>query len=65
MSSLMDKDPHEDAERIARLFHDWYEAMAPRFGWETQRRSREKWMTCPRKTASSWLPWSTSCYARR
>lgn len=47
MSSLMDNPPHEDAERIARLFHDWYEALAPKFGWETQAQSRERWEDVP------------------
>lgn len=34
-------------EDIARRFHDAYERLAPRFGWETQQRSRVEWDDLP------------------
>ena len=34
-------------EPIARLFHDTYEELAPRYGWETQERSRKEWADVP------------------
>jgi hypothetical protein len=33
----------EDAERVAKRFHEVYEALAPKFDWETQQRSRVAW----------------------
>lgn len=38
---------NEDAERIAKRIHATYETLAPRFGWETQARSRERWENVP------------------
>lgn len=37
----------EDAERVARRFHDLYEMLAPKYGWETQERSRVSWEDVP------------------
>ena len=36
-----------DAERIARAFHETYEDLAPKHGWETQERSRKDWNEVP------------------
>jgi hypothetical protein len=37
----------EDAERVAKRFHEVYEALAPKFDWETQQRSRVAWDDVP------------------
>ena len=37
-----------DAEALARLFHETYEDLAPKHGWETQQTSRTAWEKVPR-----------------
>lgn len=37
----------EHAERIARHFHEEYERLAPKHGWETQERTRVAWEALP------------------
>lgn len=35
------------AEELARLFHDTYERLAPRFGYETREASAKPWEEVP------------------
>jgi hypothetical protein len=37
----------EEAEEIAQSFHNVYEALAPRFGYETKKESRTAWSEVP------------------
>lgn len=39
----------EDAEVIARRFHETYERLAPRFGYETRRESAVPWRQVPER----------------
>jgi hypothetical protein len=41
-----------DAERLARMFHETYEELAPSHGWETQERSRKDWDKVPAENRS-------------
>ena len=35
------------ADEIARCFHEWYERLAPSFGYETKLDSRTNWESVP------------------
>ena len=37
----------DEAERIARLFHETYERLAPEFGYETRKASAKPWEEVP------------------
>ncbi|GAA0897843.1 hypothetical protein [Pseudonocardia zijingensis] len=39
--------PSPDAERLARLFHETYERLAPEHGYETRRESAVPWEQVP------------------
>ena len=39
--------PHPRADQIAREFHEWYEALAPDFGYRTREESAVPWAEVP------------------
>lgn len=40
---------YDEAEPIAKAFHEAYERLAPRHGWQTQVRSRVDWADVPQE----------------
>ncbi len=37
------------ALQLAQFLHETYESFAPRFGWETQKKSRKTWDKVPKE----------------